>query len=129
MYQFDGEEDKVNIKNSYEPSPMERPAPTNEFAKRPLPPQMMPEEPQMKPHNEPYQEAREEPIQQPYVPLQREAPENRPAVPLESQMMSPTIAEPSFDPAKEFLVLLLSASTPFIKRNQLMMEYNHINIS
>ena len=38
------------------------------------------------------------------------------------QTASPTIAEPSFDPAKEFLVLLLSPSTPFLKRRELMMK-------
>ncbi len=36
---------------------------------------------------------------------------------------SPTVAEPSFDPAKEFMNVLLSPSTPFLKRKQLMMEY------
>ena len=41
----------------------------------------------------------------------------------ETKITSPTVAEPSYDPAREFLMLLFSPTTPFAKRRQLMMEY------
>jgi len=46
-----------------------------------------------------------------------------PVQPPANMIASPTIADPSYDPAKEFLVLLLSPTTPIAKKKELMMLY------
>ena len=84
-----------------------------------VPPQA-PQIPQLEnQHTDPDKEEPEEKSQPVEVP-------KKPLDPLhdlpEMKMPSPTVADPSFDPAKEFLSMLLNPATPVQRKKQLMIE-------
>lgn len=57
-------------------------------------------------------------------PINQRFEEKKPPALIPKQQPEPLqVVQPSFDPGKEFLVLLNSPGTPFERKKQIMMEY------